>query len=232
MPDGGYSCNVTLLLHIVDDSEASLDSKRIRLSDDMIMSSGRDSAYVSQHSDTCIHTCCSMNCFQMTGPYELQSIRKSFKCRSQLQQQQFLLDATCNGGGIENDKLCLFGKSMCKQAFAEALGISMKRLRRVNHLYLDGVRVIPPQIDEYRKMKSDKYEAAKAWMHHYFNKIGDRMPHIEQLHLPSFLSKKAVYDMMVDDFSQEGIKLSDIISQSHFYKIWKNDFTNVIIPKV
>ena len=168
----------------------------------------------------------------MTGPYELQSIRKSFKYRSQLQQQQFLLDATCNGGGIENDKLCLFGKSMCKQAFAEAVGISMKRLRRINRLYLSGVQVIPPQINEYRKMKSDKYEAAKAWMHHYFNKIGDRMPHIEQLHLPSFLSKKAVYQMMVDDFLGEGLKLLDIISQSHFYKLWKNDFTNCIIPKV
>ena len=47
----------------------------------------------------------------------------------------------------------------------------------------------------------DKYEAAKAQLGNYFNKIDDRMSHIEQIHLPSFLSRKFIYDVMVEDFT-------------------------------
>lgn len=81
----------------------------------------------------------------------------------------------------------------------------------------------------FSKTKSDKYEAAKAWMGNYFNKIGDRMPHIEQIHLPSFLSRRIIYDMMMEDFRDDGVR---VISRSHFYKLWKDDFPNCIIPKV
>ena len=35
--------------------------------------------------------------------------------------------------------------------------------------------------------------------------------------------------MMSQDLKEDGC---DVISQSHFYKVWKAEFPNVIIPKV
>jgi len=35
----------------------------------------------------------------------------------------------------------------------------------------------------------------------YVSRIGDKMLHIQQIHLPFFLPKKAVYDFPVQDFA-------------------------------
>lgn len=80
--------------------------------------------------------------------------------------------------------------------------------------------------------RTAKHGNAKAWMEHFFNKIGDKMPHVEQIHLPSFLSKQAVYKYMVDDFTSDGLTKSKILCQSNFYALWKDEFSHCVIPKV
>lgn len=69
-------------------------------------------------------------------------------------------------------------------------------------------------------------------MERYFNRIGDKMPHLEQIHLPHFLSKKTVYELMVLDFKDQGICSNEIISSLHFYALWREDYRNCTIPKV
>lgn len=50
---------------------------------------------------------------------------------------------------------------------------------------------------------------ASAWLSGYAKRIGERMPHTEQIHLPSFLTEVAVYDMMVTELTEQGrMKLS------------------------
>ena len=56
------------------------------------------------------------------------------------------------------------------------------------------------------------------------------MPHIEQIHLPNFLSKKAVYDTMLMELSKQGH--DEFLSLSHFYSLWKDEFSFCTIPKV
>ena len=58
------------------------------------------------------------------------------------------------------------------------------------------------------------------------------MPHVQQVHLPSFLSKQAIYNFMVSDFLADGYKRAEIICQSHFYSLWKDEFSYCVIPKV
>lgn len=183
-------------------------------------------------------SCCRSQCLQQLHSTELETIRMSFTCRSRIQQKQFLIDilhvtvaAASNNEGSRCKFLKLYfnGKSFCRKAFIKLLGISMQRLRAMQRLVNNGVRVIPTEQHCHSLATTEKYQSAKAWMSHYFNQIGDRMPHIEQLHLPCFLSKKSIYDMMSQDFREDGC---EIISRSHYYKLWNTEFTHVSIPKV
>ena len=58
------------------------------------------------------------------------------------------------------------------------------------------------------------------------------MPHVEQIHLPHFLTKHDVYERMKRELAEEGIEEEQIISHSYFYTIWQKFFKNVVIPEV
>uniref|UniRef100_A0A1X7TBW6 DUF7869 domain-containing protein n=1 Tax=Amphimedon queenslandica TaxID=400682 RepID=A0A1X7TBW6_AMPQE len=177
--------------------------------------------------------CCKNHCLRQISNREQQAIQKSFSCRSRMQQKQFLLDvlhasyaeSPCDSRSL---KVGFNGMTFCQKAFVTLLGVSLQRFRAVRRLASSGIRIIPMQHHGRFLATTDKYQSARAWMSHYFNKIGDRMPHIQQLHLPCFLSKKMVYNMMFQDFKDDGC---DIISCSHFYKLWNKEFMHVLIPK-
>ena len=86
-------------------------------------------------------------------------------------------------------ELCFNGQIFCRKAFLSLFGISI-RFRVVKKLVNDGVRVLPAGRDRHNVFTTVKYQSAKAWLGHYLHQIADRMLHIEQLHLPCFLSKK------------------------------------------
>jgi hypothetical protein len=67
-------------------------------------------------------------------------------------------------------------------------------------------------------------------MTYFFNLIGDHLPHRMGIHLPSNLTKVAVYQRLVDDMRAR--HKPSIISQSQFFRIWDEKFGNVSIPKV
>ena len=56
------------------------------------------------------------------------------------------------------------------------------------------------------------------------------MPHIEQIHLPSFLSKKTVYETMLMELSEQCH--DEFLSLSHFYALRKEEFAFCTIPKI
>ena len=73
-------------------------------------------------------------------------------------------------------------------------------------------------------------QEAIGWMASFFDLMGDRMPNNVTLHLPSSTTKLQIYQRMLDDMSGRGKAV--IISQSHFFDIWKRNFDHVLIPKV
>lgn len=58
------------------------------------------------------------------------------------------------------------------------------------------------------------------------------MPHVNQIHLPHFLTKGDVFIRMKRDLLEEGLLECEIISQSYFYYTWRKSFKHVVIPEV
>ena len=54
----------------------------------------------------------------------------------------------------------------------------------------------------------------------------------KQTHLPHFLTKRAVYKVMIEEMKDQGLDDTFHISESHFYATWEKNFKSVIIPKV
>ena len=176
--------------------------------------------------------CCKSRCLASFSLIDIEQCRGSFMNRNRQEQQQFLLDTLSITAAKHKEKVnfILSGKQLCRSAFLLVLGISEKRLRKVTRLYAVGTVVAPSKCQP--QFKSPKRDDAYAWMDRYFSRIGDKMPHIQQTHLPYFLSKKAVYEFLVQDFVLLGFQSDEILSQSHFYALWKKEFPNCIIPKV
>jgi len=77
---------------------------------------------------------------------------------------------------------------------------------------------------------STKVIEAKTWMTRDFNRIGDSMPHMDQVHLPHGLTKQDIYNTMKSQLLEQG--LTTVVSLSHYYSIWDSSFKKVVIPKV
>ena len=181
-------------------------------------------------------TCCDSRCLATLNLMEVESCRSIFQSRTRMEQQQFLLDTISLTASKGDKGLChsltLAGKQMCRKAFTKVLDISEKRLRNTYNLhFIEGATIYQRRLRR-EKLKSTKLSTATAWMERYFDRIGDKMPRLQQIHLPHFLSKKIVYEIMVQDLLDEGICRRNVISSSHFYAIWRQEFQNCTIPKV
>ena len=62
------------------------------------------------------------------------------------------------------------------------------------------------------------------------DRFGDRCPDSSKRHLPLCLTKWSVYEMMIDEMTTEDD--FDIVSESHFYKIWRQNLPHIVLPKV
>ena len=177
--------------------------------------------------------CCKSRCIALIPPIDIEHCRKIFRSRSRQNQQQFILDLLSMS--VPDTAQCkasyrLLSRDVCKLAFVHTLGISKKRFRKICRLHNAGVTTTTRSPRIYKK--SSKHDLAKAWMSRYFNRIGDKMPHIEQTHLPNFLSKRAVYDIMCKELLEQGLTSEDTLSLSRFYALWADNFSSCVIPKV
>lgn len=215
--DSQSSCDVSQSSITFNDFDAPT------LSTQVAAANSPGSSQQSNASQLLGSTCCESRCLATLNLMEVESCRTSFQSHSKIEQQQFLLDTislTAPKGSKRLRYLTLAGKKLCKTAFIKVLNISEKRLRKTCSLYLMEGATISQRMLRHERLKSSKYSTASAWMERYFYRIGDKMPHLEQIHLPHFLSKKIVYELMVQDLIDEGICRHTIISSSHFYAIW------------
>ena len=169
---------------------------------------------------------------------QLEEVRCCFANKARIEQRQYLLDivsasAKRTQSGVIIDGYALCGIKVCKKAFLEILGISHKRLRIVTRLLNAGATSARATTSISKKRKqTQRMQDARSWLSSYVKRIGDRMPHTEQIHLPSFLTKKSVYEMMVIEFNGQGMMEEDVLSMSHFYTLWATEFSHCVIPKV
>ena len=58
------------------------------------------------------------------------------------------------------------------------------------------------------------------------------MPHNDRIHLPSWDSQKFVFERYQEDIISQGGEESDVVALRTFYRIWREDFSHVVIPEV
>ena len=150
-------------------------------------------------SDSChvlmANNCCSHDCLKNMSIANVQHARNTFNRKSIRDQNQYLLDCVnLTSNGQSQFLTMIEGKAVCKTALCLILGISMKRYRRVRTQSSSGIIT---SVTKHRKRNdTTKCTEAKAWMSRFFDTINEKMPHLNQTHLPHFLTKIDVYRKM------------------------------------
>ena len=138
--------------------------------------------------------------------------------------------STAVANGQQESEISYFvsGKSVCRNVWVSSLGISTSTFYNARKRFLSGSVSIVREMQRSPQLKTNE---AIAWMQNYFDLVGDKLPHLMSVHLPSNLSKLTIYQRMTSEFRNR--KESSItISQSNFFRIWEEHFPDVIIPKV
>ena len=142
--------------------------------------------------------CCSQQCIASFSRIELENIHTIFKMKSQGEQQQFIMDQMSTSSVIsfattfgKVKYLNLNGKQVCKQAFTKLLGTLYARVKTIYCKMTSGIQRIHGNQHKPKPLSS-KHTSMVAWLETYANKVGEKMPHLQQIHLPHFLTKKAV----------------------------------------
>ena len=148
--------------------------------------------------------CCSHCCLSHFTASEVNSTLEYFKSKSNAEQNQFLLDSFRVISNQESTNHIICGKSVCKKAYIRILEISEKRYKKFQKVFK-----MNPTIKIQRKpvvrSLSTKVIEAKTWMTRYFNRIGDSMPHMDQVHLPHGLTKQDIYNTMKSQLLEQGL---------------------------
>lgn len=161
--------------------------------------------------------CCENRCLAHISVIEIQNVQQIFDSKSTVQQNQFLLDSFHITSKATNDVAqahTIDGKPVCKEAFRRILKISMKRYKRLFDQYNSGV-TISSRKKPAREL-SVRTTEAKAWMTQFFSHTRDRMPHLQQIHLPHFLTKRDVYNRMCKELNEQAIPHEAVVANLIF----------------
>ena len=208
------------------------DHKRKRCNMKSSVSSSRNSI---TSADLLSTSCCKRKCLSNLSLVEVTQSREIFFSKNTTQQNQFLLDSFHISGGRNASSDCelmgmIEGKLLCCNAFTSVLSVPQKRYKQLHDQFKEGA--ITFQRKPVNRVESTKVSEAKAWMSRFFCQIGDRMPHIQQIHLPHFLTKHDVYARMKKELAEQGMDEKECVSLSWFYKLWDKSFRHVVIPEV
>ena len=148
-------------------------------------------------------------------------------------RRKWLLDYITTHSSVSSEKLpeisfFVCGKAVCQVIWIATLGISSSFFYRIRQKAFSGSISI---VTEPQRSPLQKTSKAIAWIENYFALVGDKLPHRMVIHLPSNLTKVGIYKKMCQDFAHRN-EPTNIVSQSNFFKIWNENFPQVLIPKV
>lgn len=178
-------------------SESSIDSEI----EELEFNDFSDSSQLHNSSSSLFtFTCCDSRCIASLSMLQLEEVQTHFtNLKTRCEQRQYLLDivsasAKRTNSGVIIDSYTVGGTKLCKKAFLAVLGISHKRLHMVTRLLNAGATSARSTLCASRRKQTQRLKNASAWLSSLPRRIGERMPHTQQIHLPSFLTKMAVYD--------------------------------------
>ena len=181
--------------------------------------------------------CCDNKCLSHLTVHLVATTREKVNSLSQNARRQWIVDKIADNSSINDGNFVtqfnVGGSKVCRTAFQIVYSIPPKSLSRAITFVRNGERVVEHG-NKGTKKPSEKVLNAMSWMSQYFKLVGDKMPNNEQTHLPSWDSRKGVFARYNADMQEEhgGVAHQHIIAASMFYKIWRNEFPFVRIPKV
>ena len=186
--------------------------------------------------NTLVSGCCQQQCLLSLTPNAVISSRRKLSTLSSNERRQWITDKVFESSKpLGQDKLetqfVLSGNVICNTAWRKIYKVSEKQLSRISRNVARGLLNVHHG-NKGRKRNNTKSEVAKTWMERYFHLVGDKMPHNNQIHLPSWETQKDVYQRYCMDMSQQQLSPQDTVSLSTFYRIWSDYFHEVVIPEV
>ena len=182
-----------------------------------------------------IGKCCSKLCLRHLTATDIISAKVDYLSQTRSAQRAYLFsklkeNSSESGSRTIATKYFVSGKEICETAWAQIYDLSLRTLSRMLKQLADQEDGSHGNLG--RRRVNTKAESVSSWMDAYFNLIGDKMPTKDQIHLPSWETQKDIYSRYAEDMNSRGLKEEDIAGISMFYKIWTEQFSNVIIPQV
>ena len=177
-------------------------------------------------------SCCNQNCFHTLSIAEIEEVRSSYYARNETQQAQYVVDYLRQHSNMRHGQwqtlFTIAGKTVCKTCWRLAMGIKRSRFVTLLKKFEDGV----VQVEHGRsgmQYQQQQTITVVSWMRAFFNKLGDRLPMQDSIHLPSCLTKREVYLLAKEDLTQAGLACC---GHATFFALWKDHFPTVTIPQV
>lgn len=178
--------------------------------------------------------CCDKLCLRHLTATDIISTKADYVSLTRSDQRLYLFnkikEGSCGFAGKVTTKFFIAGKEICASAWSQIYNVSSCTMYRIQKRLACGEE--PSHGNLGKRRVNTKAESVSSWMDAYFNLIGDKMPHKNQLHLPSWETQKDIYYRYVGDMKKRGISEDEIAGISIFYKVWTDEFSNVVIPQV
>lgn len=162
----------------------------------------------------------------------------AFWSKTCAEQRQWLLDyfvnhCPNNPAGEKDPKsmpFLLCGRVVCQAVWLSVLSVSTTRFYEIRKEFMVGKSCI--EVGSCRRSRSLSHKSLEgiAWMRSYFERVGDKRPDKDGIYLPTCLTEKAIFSVMVEELY--GGDSSKSMSFSQFNKLFRSHFPNVTIPKV
>ena len=187
---------------------------------------------------TLVSGCCQQQCLLSLTPKAVLTIRGKLGALKPSEKKQWITDkvfesskvSTSCRGKLETN-FVLSGVNVCTTAWCKVVQVKEKQLSRISSNVAQGFLNVQHG-NKGRKRNNTTSDVAKTWMERYFHLVGDKMPHNDQIHLPSWETQKDVFQRYSSDMAEQQLSQEDTVSLSTFYRIWTECFPKVVIPEV
>ena len=177
-------------------------------------------------------SCCArkkITCFKHLSQQSIESIQEKFYALSETEQVQKVLTYMNEHSRADGSVLySVGGQEVCETAFRMAYGLRYNQFASMKLKHSSGA-IVAEHGNVGKGHHHDASVRTISWLRMFFDKVGDRLPMRDDIHLPSCLKKADVYALAADDLSQGGL---ECCSHATFYKIWMEEFPTVKIPRV
>lgn len=202
-----------------------------------VMNPGESDAELVKISRLLIGTCCEKLCLRHLTAMDIISNKVDYLSMTRSNQRIYLLtnlkENSCQTdirSGSITTKFYVAGKEICSSTWAQVYDISMRTLSRMLQQIVSQKELTHGNLG--KKRHNTKAESVTMWMDVYLNLIRDKMPDKDQIHLPSWETHKDIYSRYLEDMQKRGVSEEEIAGISVFYKMWNEEFSNVVIPQV